>query len=188
MNKKVTMWMGASVLVVALLVACGASLTAGSMTDEVVATNMQSEVTETVASATAATGLLATNSASHEDADDSVWDSASEVPITLQGASIIVGGDGATVDGSIVTITAAGTYSISGVLGDGQVAVDTEDEGLVRLILKTICQMAKAMSSPRRQTMNRMLRSLAKQTSPSLAMAHYPLMPTTTMALPARMA
>jgi hypothetical protein len=39
------------------------------------------------------------------------------------------------VDGDTVTITAAGTYRLNGTLGDGQVVVDSADDGVVRLVL-----------------------------------------------------
>ncbi len=55
--------------------------------------------------------------------------------IVLNGNSITVDGPGATADSSKVTITSAGTYSLSGSLADGQVIVNTEDEEDVRLIL-----------------------------------------------------
>ena len=45
--------------------------------------------------------------------------------IELVGDSIAFEGEGATVNGNIVTITSAGTYSISGTLNDGQIIVDT---------------------------------------------------------------
>ncbi len=55
--------------------------------------------------------------------------------IVLAGDAISFEGDGATVDGSVVTITSAGTYSISGTLNDGQIIVDTQDEETVYLVL-----------------------------------------------------
>lgn len=65
-----------------------------------------------------------------------------DTTITLDGDSIRVDGEGVTVDGSAgsitATITAAGAYSISGVLDDGQIAVDTGDEGDVTLILNGV--------------------------------------------------
>lgn len=75
------------------------------------------------------------NSETHEDADDYVWDSATVVPIILNGDSISVESKGVTVNGSTATITAGGTYSLSGTLNDGQIIVDTIDEAVVRLIL-----------------------------------------------------
>ena len=55
--------------------------------------------------------------------------------ITLADGGITVDGTGAAAAGSTVTITAAGTYSLSGALADGQVIVDTLDSGTVRLLL-----------------------------------------------------
>ncbi len=48
--------------------------------------------------------------------------------ITLNGSSISVSGTGATVSGTTVTINAGGTYTVSGTLGDGQIAVNSADE------------------------------------------------------------
>lgn len=64
--------------------------------------------------------------------DESVTLTAS---IKLQGDSISVEGSGVSVEGSTTTITAAGSYKISGKLNDGQIRVDTLDEGEVELIL-----------------------------------------------------
>ena len=55
--------------------------------------------------------------------------------IELNGSSINVSGDGATADGNKVTITAKGTYLISGTLDDGQIIVNAGDDDDVRLIL-----------------------------------------------------
>jgi hypothetical protein len=66
---------------------------------------------------------------------DSSAESLGTTYITLAGDSIQMDGTGATVDGSTVTITSAGTYSISGTLNDGQIRVDTDDQEKVSLIL-----------------------------------------------------
>lgn len=58
--------------------------------------------------------------------------------ITLNGDSISVSGEGATVDGTTVTITSAGSYLISGTLNDGQIIVNTTDEKKVVLILNGV--------------------------------------------------
>jgi hypothetical protein len=66
---------------------------------------------------------------------DETWDTASETTVALDGDGATVSGDGATADGSTVTISAPGTYRISGTLDDGQVIVSSEADGLVRLVL-----------------------------------------------------
>ena len=63
------------------------------------------------------------------------WNSSETSYLTLAGDSITIDRDGATVDGSQVTITSAGTYNLSGTLNDGQVIVDTEDDKTVKLVL-----------------------------------------------------
>jgi hypothetical protein len=67
--------------------------------------------------------------------------------VRLEGDSITFEGSGATVGGSIVTITAAGTYSISGTLDDGQIIVDTEDEETVYLVLDGV-DITSSTSAP----------------------------------------
>jgi hypothetical protein len=67
--------------------------------------------------------------------------------ITLEGDSITLDGSGAIVDGSTITITSAGTYSISGTLNDGQIKVDTQDKETVKLILNEV-DIACSISAP----------------------------------------
>ena len=55
--------------------------------------------------------------------------------IILNGDSISVDGSGVTVDGTTATITTAGTYTISGTLNDGQIAVNSPTAGVVEMIL-----------------------------------------------------
>ncbi|RYU95764.1 carbohydrate-binding domain-containing protein [Emticicia agri] len=83
----------------------------------------------------------------HEAEGDYTWASTDVVPITLNGSSIIVGGTGATVSGTKVTITKAGNYSISGTLSNGQIIVNTEDKTIVRLILNGV-DITTSNSSP----------------------------------------
>jgi len=70
-----------------------------------------------------------------EAESDYVWDSSTEVVITLTGASASVQGEGASVSGSEVLISAAGNYRISGTLDDGRLVIDSEGNETVRLIL-----------------------------------------------------
>lgn len=50
---------------------------------------------------------------------------ADETIITLGGTSAEIKGDGASVNGSTVTVSAGGTYRVSGALEDGSIVVDT---------------------------------------------------------------
>lgn len=64
---------------------------------------------------------------------DLAVDESAAVDITLSDSGS-TGGDGVTVDGSTVTITAGGVYRLSGTLSEGRVVVATADED-VTLIL-----------------------------------------------------
>ena len=63
------------------------------------------------------------------------WQSGTYTAITLSGTNIAVNGTGAQADGSKLTITAAGTYALSGSLSDGYILVDAPDDADVRIVL-----------------------------------------------------
>ena len=79
--------------------------------------------------------VLANSLTPNYSEDDLVWDRSAEVGITLSDSGSS-GGDGVSVDGSVVTVTKPGTYRVAGTLSDGQLAVDST--GVVRLILDTV--------------------------------------------------
>lgn len=94
--------------------------------------------------ATASAGTGATASPTPEssasptatDEGDVVLDDADIQEITLNGTSIACSASGATVSGSSITITAAGTWRATGSLTDGQIVVDVaEGAGTVQLVL-----------------------------------------------------
>ncbi len=74
-------------------------------------------------------------------------DAAAAVQIALAGNSITADDAGVTVDGSRATITAAGSYTLSGALADGQIVVDTQDQAPVRLILNGV-EIANSTGAP----------------------------------------
>lgn len=71
------------------------------------------------------------------DSDDETtsWETTEQNKITLNGDSIAFSGKGATLKDNVLTITQSGTYSISGKLNDGQIVVNTTDNGNVGLVL-----------------------------------------------------
>jgi len=99
-------------------------------------------ITETTTAAVSSAGTvaeaLAENNSAGADAADETWDSAQVVSIQLNEDSISTDGAGVTVDGATATITAAGTYSLNGSLSNGQILVDTQDEGVVRLVFNGV--------------------------------------------------
>lgn len=70
-------------------------------------------------------------------ADDAYadWASANPTKIALSGTSATFEGKGAEVKDGKITISAAGTYVVSGKLDDGQIIVNVKDKGVVRLVL-----------------------------------------------------
>lgn len=71
------------------------------------------------------------------DKEDYYSDWKNENPnyIELNGTTANLKGSGAEVKDSKVTITSAGVYVISGKLNDGEIIVDVQDKGTVRLVL-----------------------------------------------------
>ena len=65
------------------------------------------------------------------------YEPTTETVITL-GETVTVIGTGAVAEGSVVTVSSAGTYLVSGTLSDGQLIVDTADEGNVTLLLNGV--------------------------------------------------
>ena len=55
-------------------------------------------------------------------------DTATKIELTGDGATFT--GGGVAVNGSVVTISAAGEYSVSGTLDNGQIVINTGDEAM----------------------------------------------------------
>lgn len=114
--------------VAALLAGCSAAGTGPGLT------TARTDAAVREAAGATVEGTLAANvpptTAGEED------DDARRVTVTLEGRTATVGpGGGVSVEGSAVTITAAGTYVLSGALTDGRVVVDSPDDDVVRLVL-----------------------------------------------------
>ncbi len=63
------------------------------------------------------------------------YESSEAVDVALTGSSAACESTDVTVDGSVITITGAGTYMITGTLDDGMIIVDTDKESKVQLVL-----------------------------------------------------
>jgi hypothetical protein len=87
----------------------------------------------------AACEKVADNSDDDDDGTDVyTYDTATVVQVNLNGSSITVVPDVATVSGTKVTLKSAGTYKITGTLADGQIVVNANNSGNVRLILNGV--------------------------------------------------
>lgn len=74
------------------------------------------------------------------DEEDTVttWTADESTNIALAGTTATVDGTGAEATDGLVTITEAGTYVLSGELSDGQIIVNNQDDGIVRLVLNGV--------------------------------------------------
>lgn len=113
------------------LAGCSAGSTASSSTSSST-TSSSSAAATAVATASGSTVASVINYDTHYDADDLTWDSSTEITIDLSNPAAT---NGVTVDNGVITITAAGSYRLTGTLADGQVVVAAGEEDVVRLIL-----------------------------------------------------
>jgi hypothetical protein len=123
----------AGTMVAALLAGCGTSVASDSAS-----TSSSSTSTGTSTSAVVATDATTVEEALADDiaveAGDTDYDESDATTITLAGTTAESDDDTVTVADGTVTITAAGTYVLSGEL-TGQVVVDSAGAGVVRLVL-----------------------------------------------------
>ena len=66
------------------------------------------------------------------------YDASAAVSVVLTGAGAEADSDGVQIDGSTVTITAAGTYILTGTLENGSIIVDAGKEDKVQLVLSGV--------------------------------------------------
>jgi len=84
---------------------------------------------------------------SHEETSDYIWNESDVIDITLNTSSITCSSGSVTINGSIATITAGGTYRLAGTLSNGQIIVNSSDGNTVRLILNN-AQITCLSSAP----------------------------------------
>lgn len=95
-------------------------------------------VTETTAALTAVVSPTSTIAVDPEFTDrdlETTYDDSTAVHVTLDGSNIQITGDGATASNGVLTITAEGTYVITGNLTDGQIVVAAADTDKIQIVL-----------------------------------------------------
>lgn len=103
-----------------LCTACGTQIAATESAAAATAAPVQTAATETTTDTTSTAALVDPTDTSKETTDD--------FSITGESGAI-------EPDGSVYTITAAGEYTVTGALTDGQIVIDAGDEDEVKLIL-----------------------------------------------------
>ncbi|MBQ9460243.1 MAG: carbohydrate-binding domain-containing protein [Oscillospiraceae bacterium] len=97
------------------------------------------------------------------------YDEAGAVTIALNGAGASCDGEGVSISGSTVTITAAGTYVLSGTLDNGNVIVDAGKEDKVQLVLNGASIHANAYAALYVKQADKVFVTLADGTANTLA-------------------
>ncbi|MFN8256609.1 MAG: carbohydrate-binding domain-containing protein [Bacteroidales bacterium] len=90
---------------------------------------------------------LANNNADHEEDSDYIWDTSTVVKINLMQTNVEIVGEGASLNGTAITIEKSGNYLVTGTLDEGRLIVNTSDNGIVRVILNG-AQITCSNSSP----------------------------------------
>lgn len=117
------------------LVMLAALVLAGAMCFSLAACgNGASTTTDTAGTITTVSSQTSSQDDLFTDRDyDASYETA--VTITLSGGTTVASGDGVAVEGTVVTITQADTYLLTGELTDGQVVVDVGESEKVQLVL-----------------------------------------------------
>lgn len=115
-----------------LLAGCASTAATTDTSSPVVTTETTADTSGSTMGVVAAEVLAANANSTTVNSDE--WSMDGAVAISLDGTTASADGEGVTVANSTVTISAAGTYVISGQF-DGQIVVDTDDEEVVALVL-----------------------------------------------------
>ncbi|MDR3314853.1 MAG: carbohydrate-binding domain-containing protein [Oscillospiraceae bacterium] len=120
----------------------------------------------TTAATTPAQNVSITEKAKEVDTD-STWDTVTAT-ITLNGDAASVSGEGAKASGGTVTISAAGTYVVSGTLHAGQILIAAGEKDDVRLVLNGVNITADKNAALYAATANKLVLILAEGTTNTL--------------------
>ena len=131
-----------------LLAACGTAASqtaaAGNTAQSISSANSDGAASLTALSSDSAGDAAAGSANSDSDAYGEAfskrdlsgeYDTAEAVPISLNGATAAASSEAVQISGGTVTITAAGTYILSGSLDDGSVVVDATKDDKIQLVL-----------------------------------------------------
>ena len=115
--------------------------TVETTTQENTQTNTQADTTitviengQTVTKSVGATASVIADKYSNRDKDAS-WSQTGATQITFNGSDVQISGNGATLTGKQLVISAEGTYVLSGKWTDGQIVVEAADTAKVQIVL-----------------------------------------------------
>ncbi len=171
-TKSTTMLSAVLFLSIAFLVGCsGDDITeptiddGGVEADPITLTSLSSAAESVNDAPFTVADALAVNDADHEVAGDYAYDVTSATTITLDGTSVEVDGTGATAGAGTVIVHEPGTYILDGTLTDGQVVVDSPDDGAVKIVLSGVSITSSSDSGIRVDEADRAVLILADGTT-----------------------
>lgn len=153
------------------LVLAGCSAEPSSTTPDTSSSSASAAPT-VVTSGTSAELASSIANATHFDEDELSWDATKETALTLaDGASAASGtnADAVSVDGNKVTISAGGSYRVSGSLSEGTIVVAAGEEDVVRIILDDAAVTSSTGSAVDIQGANEVLILLTDGTTNTLS-------------------
>lgn len=93
------------------------------------------------------TRILVSGNGGSADEGVTMMESTSENTIYLEEDSVKASVSGVETDGTTVTITAPGTYIVTGTLSDGQIIVDCAEKGTIEIVLNNV-DISNSTNSP----------------------------------------
>ena len=120
------------------LVLLTASLGACSLISKSSAASTSTTTSSTTSKTSSSKASTASTSYFTDRDQDASYDESSATKVSLSGSIAKVSGDGAKVSGSTVTITAAGTYVLSGSSENVQIVVKAGDQDKVQIVLNGV--------------------------------------------------
>ena len=120
------------------LVLLTASLGACSLISKSSAASTSTTTSSTTSKISSSKASTASTSYFTDRDQDASYDESSATKVSLSGSTAKVSGDGAKVSGSTVTITAAGTYVLSGSSENVQIVVKAGDQDKVQIVLNGV--------------------------------------------------
>ena len=152
MKPKRTKILSLALIALFALSACTPTPTTISRTDIPATTAATDSVSSDANSPTTETSQTSTNTSptgesvsseidlleTHEAEGDYTWDDSKVVEVALADGASSASSQSVKISGNQVTITAGGTYRLTGKLSDGQVFVESADDTVVQLILNGV--------------------------------------------------
>ncbi|WP_162800381.1 carbohydrate-binding domain-containing protein [Acetobacterium bakii] len=130
--KRVKIFIPFLIIIMLLFSGCNS---AASTTTGVTAADTGTETTKALTAVISPTSAIVVDPEFTERDLETIYEDSTATHVTLDGSNIQVTGDGAVASNGVLTITAEGTYVITGNLTDGQIVVAAADTDKIQIVL-----------------------------------------------------